>query len=57
MNLKERLETEQKNYQKIRQELSAIDKRKSELMTAGVEIQGKINLLNELIIAEDKPKE
>ncbi len=57
MTLKERLESEQKSYQVIMQELSIVDKRKSELVTAGVEIQGRIKLLNEMIAAESKPAE
>ena len=56
-DLKERLEQEQQKHRDICAEIDGLTARKTDLLNVGVEIQGRIKLLNEMIAAEDKPKE
>lgn len=57
MNLKERLEQEEKILKDITEELGAIEKKKGELLNQGVETKGIIRLLKEIVEAEPKTKE
>lgn len=57
MPLKERLKQEQQKHSDICKELEGLNLRRTELLNAGVEIQGQIQLLNEMIAAETKPSE